>query len=127
MKYDDLLDKEFKLGGRGPIFYDCWGLCLELGRRVGLTYPDDFTPTETDEQDRLLGEGRDRDFIEIRKPEPYCIVAFSVTPPFFDHCGFVLEDRKHFLHIMRSRRVAVQRLDHKILHKRLMGYYRLCS
>ena len=121
--YLDLLNKEFKLGGRGPIFYDCWGLCIELGKRVELIYPNNFTPLETSEQDRLLNAGKDEYFTELKKPEPYCIVAFSVTPPFFDHCGFVIEDCKHFIHIMRGRRLAIQRLDNKILNKRLLGYY----
>jgi len=123
--YINLLGKPFQLGGRGPIYYDCWGICLEIGRRVGIEYPDDFTPLGTEEQDKAICSGLDKDFIKLEKPEPYCIVTFKVTPPFVDHCGIVLSDCKHFLHIMRGHSVAVQRLDHKILAKRLDGFYRL--
>ena len=42
--YTDLLGKPFRLGARGPEYYDCWGLCLELGKRAGIEYPADFTP-----------------------------------------------------------------------------------
>jgi len=123
--YTDLLGKPFRLGGRGPDYYDCWGLCLEIGRRVGIEYPADFTPEDTAEQDKAIRSGLDKDFIKLEKPEPYCIVTFKVTPPFVDHCGIVLPDCKHFLHIMRSHSVAVQRLDHKILAKRIDGFYKL--
>jgi len=125
--YTDLLGKPFRLGGRGPDFYDCWGICLELGRRVGLALPEDFTPNDTIEQDKSIRNRRDNDFVKLQEPKPYCIVTFMVTPPFIDHCGFVLEDCKHFIHIMRERSVAVQRLDHRILAKRIDGFYRYAT
>ncbi len=122
--YEDLLGKPFKLGGRGPEFYDCWGLCIELGKRVGQHLPLDLTPEDTKGQDIAIRDKRDNEFVKLDRPEPYCIVTFRVTPPFVDHCGFVMEDCKHFIHIMRQRSVAVQRLDHKILAKRIDGFYR---
>lgn len=123
--YLDLLGKPFQLGGRGPDYYDCWGLCLEVGERKGIIYPTGFTPIDTSEQDIAIRDKRDGDFIKLIKPEPYCIVTFMVTPPFIDHCGIVLPDCKHFLHIMKGHSVAKQRLDHKILVKRLDGFYKL--
>ena len=124
LDYYDLLGKPFRLGGRGPDYYDCWGLCVELGRRVGIIMPDDFTPVDENDQSASLCEGRDRDFTPIEKPEPYAIATFSITPGLFDHCGFILEDRKHFIHIMQDHHVVVLRLDHRILAKRFRGFYR---
>ena len=120
-----ILDKPFRLGSRGPDYFDCWGLCLEIGKRVGIEYPADFTPEDTDQQDIAIRNRRDNEFIKIEKPEPYCIVTFMVTPPFVDHCGIVLPGCKRFLHIMQGHSVASQRLDHKILAKRIEGFYRL--
>jgi cell wall-associated NlpC family hydrolase len=123
--YTDLLGKPFRLGARGPEYYDCWGLCLEMGKRAGIEYPADFTPEDTNEQDIAIRNRRDNDFVKLETPEPYCIVTFTVTPPFVDHCGIVLPGCKRFLHIMSNHSVAVQRLDHKILAKRIDGFYML--
>ena len=39
---DDLIGKPFKLGGRGPDAFDCWGLVREVMQRMrpGLALPD---------------------------------------------------------------------------------------
>ena len=124
LNYYDLQGKPFRLGARGPDYYDCWGLCLELGRRVDIELPADFTPVDTGEQNAAILARRDNDFTKLEKPEPYAIVTFRINPPFVDHCGFVLEDCKHFIHIMRDHHVVVLRLDHRILAKRLEGFYR---
>lgn len=123
--YIDLLGKPFTLGGRGPEYYDCWGICLELGSRVGIEYPPDFTPTDTDGQDLAIKDKQDKDFIKLDKPEPFCIVTFKITPPFIDHCGIVIADCFHFIHIMKNHSVALQRLDNRILSPRIDGFYRL--
>ncbi len=123
--YNDLMGKPFLLGSRGPDKYDCWGICLEVGKRVGINYPEDFTPCESEQQDAAIKNKRDMDFDKIEIPEPYCIVTFKITPPFVDHCGIVLSDCKYFLHIMTGRSVSVNRLDHKILSRRIDGFYKL--
>jgi len=125
--FEDLIKnrKPFRLGGRGPTHYDCWGICLEVGKRVGIKYPEDFTPGETEQQDIAIRNKRDNDFDRLEIPEPYCIVTFKITPPFVDHCGIVLSDCKHFLHIMNGHAVAINRLDHRILAKRIDGFYKL--
>jgi len=122
--YADLLGKKFRLGSRGPNEFDCWGLCYEVGRRAGITFPTDFTPCETKDQNDAL-ESHRYEFIKLEKPEPLCIVTFRITPPYIDHCGIVLPNCKQFLHIMVNHDVAVQRLDHRILVKRIEGFYKL--
>lgn len=121
----DLIGKEFELGGRGPIKFDCWGLCLEVGKRVGILYPEEFTPDNTEQQDESIRKGIDKDFERIDKPEPYCIVTFKIKPVFVDHCGIVLPDCRKFLHTMAGHHVSVNRLDHKILSRKIEGFYRL--
>ena len=37
---DDLLGKPYKEHGRGPDAYDCYGLVLEVERRLGKNLPD---------------------------------------------------------------------------------------
>jgi len=128
LNYYDLLGKPFRLGARGPDYYDCWGLCLELGRRVGISFPADFTPSETSDQDMAICNIRDRDFTRLEKPEPYAIVTFKMNPPLVDHCGFIIPDDRgkctHFIHIMRDHHVVVLRLDHRVMARKLEGIYK---
>ena len=125
VEYLDLLGKPFQLGARGPKAFDCWGICLEVGKRAGILYPEDFTPDNTEQQDTFINNRIDSDFDKIENPEPFAIVTFKINPPFVDHCGIILPDCIHFLHTMQGHSCAVNRLDHKILVKRLDGFYRL--
>jgi hypothetical protein len=125
LDYSDLSGKPFRLGARGPEYWDCWGLCCELGRRVGIEYPEVFTPQKVEDQDRIIKKTIDEHFERIERPEPFCIVTFKIHPPFVDHCGFVLPDRRHFVHIMVDHFVVALRLDHKTLAPKIEGYYRL--
>ena len=125
VEYQNLVGKPYRLGARGPEYFDCWGICLELGKRVGINYPAEFTPVETIDQDKAISDGLDKDFIKIDRPEPFCIVTFKVNPPFVDHCGIVLPDCLRFLHTMKNHSTCINRLDHRILNKRIEGFYRL--
>lgn len=44
----DLLGKDYADRGRGPRFYDCFGLYLETARRLGVDLKDPFTPSSVD-------------------------------------------------------------------------------
>jgi len=125
VEYQNLVGKPFRLGARGPDYFDCWGICLEVGKRAGIKYPKDFTPVETIDQDKAIRDGLDKDFDKIKKPEPFCIVTFRINPPFLDHCGIVLSNCMSFLHTMKNHSVSINRLDHKILVKRIEGFYKL--
>jgi len=38
----DLPGRPYLYGARGPASFDCWGLVLEVRRRLGLVLPPDF-------------------------------------------------------------------------------------
>jgi cell wall-associated NlpC family hydrolase len=40
--FNDLVGRPFVRGARGPDAFDCWGLVLEVRRRLGLALPPDF-------------------------------------------------------------------------------------
>lgn len=123
LDYSDLLEKPFELGARGPDKFDCYGICLEAGMRVEICFPFSLTPADLQSQKDVSKDILKNVFEEIEKPESYCIVTFKINPPFVDHCGFVLEDSVHFLHIMRNHSVVRQRLD--LYKKRIYKFYRL--
>lgn len=44
--YKGLIGIPFKYGGRGPDFYDCYGLVMELHQRRGIELPDYESPDD---------------------------------------------------------------------------------
>ncbi len=123
--YADLLGKSFEWGGRGPDTFDCYGLAIETRKRAGLFMPEEYasisTKPEIDAriQDCTLAHG----FVQLAKPQPFCLVTFCIHPRFSTHIGMVLEDCRRFIHIQRMARVGVERLDSMIWAKRITGFW----
>ena len=51
------------------------------------------------------------------------LVAFAIVAPYVTHMGMVLDDRRHFIHIMRKRSVAIERLNATCWQRRIEGIY----
>ncbi len=125
--FTDLLGVPWKLGGRSFTGLDCWGLCLEVGRRAGIELPETDSPGSMDEVPGAFAEGRTDfadHFIRVPGPEPYAVVAFRLRGKFVTHVGMVLEDKEKFIHIIQGRNVAIERLDHPLWKKAREGFYR---
>lgn len=131
MNYDDLLGKPFKKGGNGKDGYDCYTLSREVCKRAGIELPIketqilaaiDNIATRSD----AINTGKEEDYIKLEKPEPFCVVTFSLRPPFVNHMGVML-DKHYFIHIMEKRSVVVERIDHKFWKSRVEGFYRYIS
>ena len=121
-KYIDLLEKEFAYGGRGPEFYDCYGLIMEMHRRLGIELPEYKSERDPNLIQLLIVEGR-KLFEQIEKPEPQCVVSFFIKPYITSHLGFMLDDRK-FIHIMLKSRVTVEKIDCDDLKNRITVYFK---
>jgi cell wall-associated NlpC family hydrolase len=120
----DLLGKRFQYGARGPEAYDCYGLCMEIYRRLGKKLPEFGSAVMPSLIDKMVAEGRAA-FTEIVMPEPCCLVLFKVRPPYVSHIGVVLEDKTRFIHIMRNTSVCIERLDSAEWKRRIAGYLTL--
>src|SRR3990167_3147116 len=86
INYIDLLGKPFEYGGRGPDTYDCWGLCMEIYKRLGIQLPDgvssaDWKMIETQIKSEITNP-KSEIFTEIPHPRPYCLVTFMIRPPY---------------------------------------------
>ncbi len=121
---DDLIGRPYDLHGRNGGM-NCWGLCQEVARRAGIILPDINAPEqgETEAIGAVMEREKSR-FIEIEKPEPFCIVAFAIRRPFISHCGIVLENGIEFLHTLAKRNAARERLDHPYWKTRIAGFYK---
>jgi len=124
MTYDDLLGKPFKMGGNGIDGYDCYTLSKEVCKRAGIKLPDKKSIENLEQRSEAIKAGKSEDYIKLKRPEPYCVVTFSLRPPFVNHMGVILDDCKTFIHIMRKRSVAIEKLRHKYWKSKIEGFYR---
>lgn len=119
---DDLIGKPFAYGGRGPDVYDCYGLALEVKRRLG-EVPPDFDHPDTPEDIHRVILAASEYFQRIEAPQPFCFVTFTIRYPFTSHVGIVLEDRNRFIHILEKAAVCIERLDSLAWKRRITGFY----
>jgi len=118
----DLIGIPYEKHGRTTKGLDCYGLVHLVYGRLGKelpNFPEDYT--ELLNIHNAIEENKSK-FIELEKPEPYCIVTFSIYPPYVTHIGVVLDDCKRFIHIMEKRNVTIEKLDK--WQKRIRGFYK---
>ena len=113
----DLIGTPFEYGGRGPDRYDCYGLLMELHKRIGKTITDYGSSSQGAEIVAMM-LGRLDDWKEI-DPRPGCTLLIKL--PMSMHVGFLLPHGK-FIHTTKSTGgVTIERLrDWKF---RILGYY----
>ena len=119
----DLIGQPFRYGGRGPDMYDCYGLCIEIYRRLGGKKLPDYHSTDDIwliHQQVLQGK---EIFSQIAKPEPYCFVLFELKPPYATHIGIMLDDVR-FIHIQMKKFVCIERIDSFLWKSRVKGFYK---
>lgn len=124
---DNLIGKPYKIDGRGPNFYDCWGLCLEIAKRLGKLLPEHQVPKSEKGQAILAIQVKNSDFVRLSKPEPWCLVVFRVWDDNGKekwHVGTVLEDCRRFIHITRKSFVCTPLLKHRLWDMFLEGFYK---
>lgn len=85
--HGDLIGKPFKWGGRGPDFYDCYGLVEEMSRRIGRSVPDYTSPTVHETIAQLIEKSVP--FWTPCEEEPGAVATIRVGRH-VAHVGFVL-------------------------------------
>ena len=120
----DLMGKPFEYGGRGPDAYDCYGLMIELNKRLDRQMPQDYISMEDcygiQEQ---INDAKLSIFHELEEPKPFCLVTFFIIPRVTSHIGMVLPSLYQFIHIMRNTSVSIDRLDSIEWKNRITGYW----
>ena len=88
---NDLIGRPYRRGAYGPDAFDCWGLVIEVARRMGRTLPPYWTAAALDrEQQRALMSGEAQARTEqIPGPEEGAL-AFCLRR---GHIGVVLNGR----------------------------------
>ena len=106
---NDLIGKTYKEKGRGPDSYDCYGLCMEVSRRIGVELPK-------------LRDLLEHEFKLIEKPETGAIVLIEAANT--RHVGIML-DNKILLQV-RNNRAGVHKISikHPQIKDRIIGFYK---
>ena len=106
---DDLLGKPYKEGARGPDYYNCYGLAIEVAKRMGHTVPDMFKLIRSDKNDLhdvnyvIDIEG----LMKTETPNFGDVVIFFNSKGRVYHCGIVLKNgdmihcNKNGVHILK--------------------------
>jgi len=124
--YSDLIGKPFRIGAKGPDFYDCYHLVKEVQRRRGYDLPAINTPKSIEMRMALFNKHKD-EFLELlNKPEAFSIVIFDAGMLGRLHMGVVLEDRKRFIHAFSSgKSTRISYLSKWPWKKRIFGFYKV--
>lgn len=125
--YVDLIGCAFEYDGRGPEFYDCYGLLMEMHRRFyNRELPDYKAPQRIDE----IGTAMDRIASKLwrpRDPGVGATILFSILGV-GRHVGFQV-DKYRFIHSWEGQLNGVmveeiQDWEHRIIRfKNTTGYY----
>lgn len=105
--YFDLLGKPFARGGRGPEFYDCYGLVKEMFERTGRVVPDFESPGTLEEIEQLVSANTSK-WKRVAPKTPGSLITFRVDG-LGAHVGFMLGGDR-FLHAIDGPGVYVERL-----------------
>lgn len=115
----DLIGTPFKYGGRGPDFFDCYGLVMEMSRRAGKPLPDFGFDTNHNIVAAMMGATLPQ-WEEISKT-PGCVALIRIGR-LISHVGYLI-DADHMIHSWdMSNGVSIVRLDE--WKNRITGFYR---
>ena len=120
--FNDLFTARYELLARGPDAYDCYGLVLEVSKRLGIDLPENILYTHANDAQESFEAQRDN-FILLTRPELYCLVAIEYIPGYITHVGIMIT-REKFLHMTRAHGVLLTSLNDLRWKTKLRGFYK---
>lgn len=131
LDYLSLLGVEFAYGGRGPDAYDCYGLVMEIHRRLGVELPDYRSPDVLEDIAGMLAVERKYRWREVATRTSHELIPMSVLKPgrvieirmkgHACHVGFIHKPR-WFLHTYETSGGVVQN-EIESWRNRIIGVY----
>jgi len=123
INYDNLIGRPYRDHGRGPGAFDCYGLVMEISRRLGRPLPDyeDICRTAgrvtTGIVERLRPHFRRVEHSQIGD------LAVILTDPDGGHVAIVIGTGR-FIQCTRSHGVETVSFNHPFYKNRIEGFYR---
>lgn len=127
---------KFVDGGRGDNYeYDCWGLCLEVFSRFGITLPD-YSIVSNDLSNPIIIGAEDKEgidkaindyklstFVKLQNPFIPCIVVLRYClGNFYNHIGTYIGFNR-FIHITSDRGCTIEKMSLSTWKTRIEGFY----
>ena len=111
--------------GTDPDEPNCWSLCKEAGKRLGVELPF-YSAWIKSLHERLIyiNNRKDDDFVPLDKPEIGCIVLFKVAAPKPNHMGIMVDNKGNFIHVFEGTRASIENVNRMRWHNRIVGYYK---
>lgn len=130
VQYDDLIGVPYRDGGRTLDGLDCWGLVLEVFRRMGIMIPDVFSGQDQLAVRDLQAHQPALDWIaslfgdwrRVEVPTIGGAVAIGNVEGAAVHVGVIVEPFR-MLHAMRHTGVVLSRVDHAPWAEQVLGFY----
>lgn len=120
---NDLIGVKYKPHGRNLDGIDCYGLIIEVYKRLGVTLQDiEYEETDIKSNTNIDKVMRKTLPVEkINRPEKYCIVELTVAG-YPSHVGIYI-GKGELLHSDRKQGVVIEQLQR--WENRIAGYYRV--
>jgi lipoprotein Spr len=121
IKYSDLIGKPFVYGGRGETGYDCYGLIMEILKRLDVQPEEYGYSTDENMIHLMMTSAEQTSHWQECQLQPNCILLIKLGR-FVRHVGFYLGGNK-FIHCWeKSNGVVVETLSTD-WEKRIVGCY----
>jgi len=125
--FKDLIGKPFKLNGRGPDFYDCYGLYLEINRRIGNSDIPDVKEVAESKFEEITKRVKSNihNWIKIDDSNKHVgdAVLFIESNDYYGHIGVVIT-KYHFMQVTETRPVHVVGFSHPWFRNVKKEFYR---
>jgi len=109
-KFDDLIGKRYEQNGRGPETFDCYGICMEVCKRIGINLPEFRS---------LLNEARL--FKKVEKPVMGDLILMNTNE---HHVGVMVSSNEMIHTSSQFGSVNKIKINHPWVQQRVSGYYR---
>ena len=123
--FDDLIGIPFDDHGYGPDSYNCYGLAMEVRRRMERPIPKfaDIAATAFDQVGAAMAQQiASSSWVRIPLPAYGAVMAIKSHPVWVNHVGVYLEDG-WFIHIQSGLQVHKSRISSPEWKRRIQGYY----
>lgn len=124
---DKLLGMQFKMGGRGPEFIDCYGILVSYYAEFGMTMPDFCAYKDWNGKEEYYLNGYSSIARRLEPHEQPEIGDFIILKGIYganNHAGVYLGDNR-FIHSYEQVGVKIDTLTSKVWKKKVYGYFRL--
>lgn len=104
--------------------WDCWSLCVEVCRRVGIELPSYDISTSNEKRADLVHREL-CNYTKIEEPEPFSLILFRFIQldGIHYHVGVILPELGKFIHCTKGTGVAITALNHPLYWLMREGFY----